>query len=305
MTKITKINYIKTSEHLKVFSLQLSSQACSDYNIIYFSDSDINENDGYGNISCEDLGQINNIYKSDKLFYKSAQKSSSDDSTYGYNNIFAHELSSQISDVVQSNGVFYSFTDKDVYGSYILNEDIYSYISSDTGHITPNDVHISTLTFEKTDLTIKSNIEGIKYNKLLEIPGFYKNDYDSGNLIANTYKLKNHYSGIYNMEHDQNNLSNTRNYIGIGSFNDKVYLKYTDNNDNYEKIEVIQRLNRKLDSQKHKTTLFSLNINANMQLLYDNNNMLAVIKKQVQNIVRKYVEKLKPVNTQLFKIDIK
>lgn len=305
MVKIKKINYVKTSEHLKVFSVQLSSYACSDYNMIYFSDSNNNEDDGYGNISCEDLGRINNIYKSDKLFYKSAQKSTSDNSTYGYNNIFAHELSSQISDVVQSNGVFYSFTDKDVYGSYILNEDIYSYISSDTGHITPNDVLISTLTFNK-NLIIKNNISDVKYNKLLEIPGFYINDYDSGNLIANTYKLKNHYSGIYNMEHDQNNnLSNTRNYIGIGSFNDKVYLKYKDNNDNYEKIEVIQRLNRKLDSQKHKTTLFSLNINANMQLQYDNNNMLAVIKKQVQNIVRKYVEKLKPVNTQLFKIDVK
>jgi hypothetical protein len=61
--------------------------------MIYFSDSD-NEDASYGNISCEDLGYINNIYKSDKLFYKSAQKSSSDDSTYGYNNIFAHELSS-------------------------------------------------------------------------------------------------------------------------------------------------------------------------------------------------------------------
>lgn len=293
MTKITKINYIKTAEKLKVFSVQLSSDSISDENVVYFSD----ENNTYGNISCNEIGQINNMYRSDKLFYKSAQKTSTDDSTYGYNNIFAHELSSQINYIAQSNGVFYSYTDKDIYGSYILNEDIYSYISTDTGHITPKDVLISTLTFNKKDLTIKNNISGVEYNKLLEIPGFYMNDYDSGNLIANTYKLKNHYSGTYNMEHDNMQLSNTRTYTGIGAFNDKVYLKYKDNDKSYEKIEVIQRLNRKLDSQKHKTTLFSLNIDAGIK-----ND--GILKKQIENIVRKYVEKLKPVNTQLFKVTI-
>lgn len=300
MAKISKINYIKTSENLKVFNVNISSDNDDQLtNIVYFSDSD---NNSYGNISCENIGNINNIYRSDKLFYKSAQKSSSDDSTYGYNNIFAHEISSQINDVVQSNGVFYSFTNADNYGSYILNEDIYSYISTDTGHITPKDVHISTLTFKK-DLTIKSNISNVNYNKLLEIPGFYLNDYDSGNLIANTYKLKNHYSGTYNMNYQNGKLS-TRTYIGIGSFNDKVYLKYKDNNEKYEKIEVIERLNRKMDSQKHKTTLFSLKINANMTVSNNDQNVLNLIQTQIKNVIRKYVEKLKPINTQLFKINI-
>jgi hypothetical protein len=41
-----------------------------------------------------------------------------------------------------------------------------------------------------------------------------------------------------------------------------------------------------------------------MTISNNNTKVLNLIRAQIKNVVRKYVEKLKPINTQLFKINI-
>lgn len=329
--KIKYIDSICTTDTKKIFNICVEdlNNSTNDDILTYVADIQPNLEEIYnkGNISTE-IGIINNLYLFGTFFIKSALKTSDNKSKIKQNiniseyaNIFQNKNLSVLQNI-QLNNVIYGITKLDTFSYYNITNDMYSYISSNTNHVLPEINQISTLLFNKNaiscenfDNIVLSNIENIQYNRLLEIPGYDFNDYDSGYYLGNTYTTKNHYSSRYNMEHDdQYILKNARRYIGLGSSNNLLYLKYyddqkystnisseTSNELKYQQIEVIEALNRDFQNIKHKTSLFSLNIKIDAEI---SSNILSSIQQQIKNNLKNQLSNLVPANTQIFKINI-
>lgn len=352
---INKINKLITTTTNKVFDVNVTDDAGITANMVFFADvQNTTEIDSYKkhNEHClmqeESNGNkqiIHNMYASKDNFYKSAifgiNKAQRSNTTYDFQNITNHKLSSELQHITKVDNFCYGLEEMSRYGRYAISNDIYSWISSNNGCNLPKDNNIKTTIYNKpyivscleNDITIDSvqaisiDLDNIQYNMLYEIPGNIYNDYQSGNIAANTYKTKNQYSSTYDMMHTNGNiLTNARQYIGIGSCGKQVFLKYTDDLKyenasstptqssgslldrlTYEKVELIDQMNRFKKLIGHSTNLYSLLVYTN---LLDKTNLpnekdRNLIEHEIQNNVRLIAEKLVPAQAQLLSVIVK
>lgn len=311
---------VKTDNKLKTYF------AGHDQNDIFDSKKQYNKNalkDKNGKI-------YYNMFDTEDAYFKSFiyRKSMSERNGTGsdFQNITNHKLSeanTQIINVINANNFIYmleSKTEKGHYDGLHLNknwydaEDIYDwkmqYGENSNYQLELNDIsttiynynYISSCISSKRDIPQEidpekaklSTFTNIKYNTFYEINGNIYNDYESGNLAANTYKAKNQFDYCYNMSHGKcaNDTANdilcfARNYIEIDKCNNQVYLKYT-TNQHYssltsegktevgdpkympgltlggQQIEVIKSINRYENDDNHKSNMYSININTNL-----------------------------------------
>lgn len=294
---------------------------------------------------------IHNMYDSQDMFYKSAiydkSKSIRDGTTYDFKNVFSHNLSTSLTSIIQVNNILYTYEKISQYGHIEISVDSYSYLAEkDNGSVKlPNKI-IETYTYNidvisdlidysidsehnekpESGTEIKDTLRGIEYNTLFEIPGTIQNDYDSGNIAANSFKGKNHLNSLFDMDHDEQFiLKNAREYIGLGKCNNQIFLKYYDNinyslginntielmksnqsnNSTIPQIETFAYISRYANLNGHKSNLYSLRINS--QILDKNNiniknEILEKIKNNIKVQVRAIVEKIQPAHAQLFNI---
>lgn len=131
------------------------------------------------------------------------------------------------------------------------------------------------------------NADGITYNCLYEIPlkSDTYNDYDSGDIQGDVFLGKNIYNSTYSMGvRDGMKFSGCREYCGIGTCGGLTYLKYYDNigyspeissygeptsvhmtkttgKRTYQKVEIIQSINRFNTQNVHRSNFYSVKIN--------------------------------------------
>ena len=346
----------------KVFSITVQDSNAKKKNIMLFADverlqkfdrtSKFNKNcllsvdsnaDNKGNL-------VHALYETSQNFYKSAiyakGKMARTETTYDFQNITNHKLidDQQLTSAIQVDNILYGLQQKSVYGRYDIATDIYSYISANNGMTLPISPTISTAIYNRNAIqealsndsiedlqrnAVSANLNTIEYNMIYEIPGNVYNDYDSGNIAANTFKCKNNLNAEYDMMHNENyGLKHARDYTSIQHCNNQVYLTYNDNI-NYgtdcnkiedlstqygfkcDKIELLNQMNRYAKLSGHKTNLYSIAIYTD--LFKKLNSLTAVrdrsiisekLKKELKNVVRDMTQKLAPVNTQLFSVNV-
>lgn len=287
-----------------------------------------------------------NMYDSKDPMYKSSiykkGKTQRTNTTNDFYDVINHKLSCDLINTIQIDNIIYALEPRNEYGRYNLSCDILNYLSADNNQLLPRVDKIKTIIYNYDDKTkqldIKNELTSIKYNTIYEINGSIYNDYESGNIIANTFKGKNQFDSTYNMKHDDEYiLKNAREYIDIDKCGNQIYLKYYDNiccykndltecynsdkNTKCQNIEVIHQINRfdKLDN--HKTNLYSIAIqtdildqikqkitkidNDELTLPKQNiliniliNNLILEIKNSIKNIIKN----IQPAHTQLLDV---
>lgn len=291
-----------------------------------------------------------NMYDSKTPFYKSAiykkGKSQRNNTTYDFQDTTNHKLEHDLINAVQVENIIYAIEPKNSAGRYDLSCDIWSWISVDHNYVLPPLNKIDTTIYDfdyiahrlnsnlsiDANLAIKTNLNNIHYNMIYEINGNIYNDYESGNIAANTFKGKNQFDCTYDMSHnEQYILKNTREYVDIDKCCNQVYLKYYDNINyansssnptesatnnygfKYQNIEIIKSINRYKNLNGHKSNLYSVSINTdildnirtNSVLTYDQTNALINnVILELKNYVKTIVETMQPAHTQLFNIYI-
>lgn len=184
------------------------------------------------------------------------------------------------------------------------------------------------------------NADGIVYNCLYEVPlnSDTYNDYDSGDIQGDVFLGKNTYDSTYSIDiRDGMRFSGCREYCGIGTCGGLTYLKYYDNigytpgissdgeptsvhmvktigKRTYQKVEVIQSINRFNTQNVHRSNFYSVRIN---QMGIDSTNfsggdmyseknvrMREMLKQDIRNKIRELTESICPVNTHLFDVEV-
>lgn len=306
-----------------------------------------------------------NMYAVKHAFFKSCQRkqpaAKSDGTTYDYHNIFCHKLSSDISSIVNVDNTIYMLEEKSTYGRYCLDCDIYSWMSTDNNMILPECQQLSTVIYDRSKLSsqivdlyngkiskidissaISCILPGIQYNMVYEINGNTYNDYESGNILANTFKAKNQYDAMYSMLHSGNVfLSAARDYFDIDKCNNQVYLKYrdncnysidyksdvkltvstkyadTDNSINIHSIEMLKSINRVKQQDSHKTNMYSIvlhtdildqlrnaNDKKNSSTKVDVNKLISNIQNEIKSNIKNIAKNIQPAHAQLLSIEI-
>lgn len=141
-------------------------------------------------------------------------------------------------------------------------------------------------------------------------------------LSYNFTPAKNIYDNNWSLQLDNNQLDAIREYTKIGNSNGSLYLKYrvysgasdasivTDSYGTvslyeYEMIERVNGLYKFRSDDGHKSNVFSIRIeNSGIKHLVDPTNVKynQELKELLHNSVKKFVQKLIPANTQLWKI---
>ena len=188
------------------------------------------------------------------------------------------------------------------------------------------------------------NLKNIAYNYIIEIPQTFSiyNDYQVGDILGEIMQAKNVYDASYSMNvvsSEQLCLSSTRQYCGIDTCGNNVFLKFYDNIDYmfemptcvetdrntlteiqttentkkrypYQKLETLDGINKFRANIKHKSNLFSINIdNTGIDSLSidnltetQNQKLRAQIKSDIKNQVRTLARKFCPADTCLFDV---
>ncbi len=280
-----------------------------------------------------------NMYDSKDPMYKSSMykkgKTQRNNTTNDFYDVINHKLSSDLINTIQVDNIIYALEPKNEYGRYNLSCDILNYLSTDNKQLLPPIDKIKTVIYKYDDtksLNIKNELTTIKYNTIYEINGSIYNDYESGNIIANTFKGKNQFDSTYNMKHDNEYiLKNAREYIDIDKCGNQIYLKYYDNisynsetdetqttkSINYQNIEIIRQINRfdKLDN--HKTNLYSIAIQTDIldqikqKITMFNNNPLTLPEQnilinnlifEIKNSIKNIIKNIQPAHAQLLDV---
>lgn len=356
-----KLNYVIATDTQKVFSVKHKDNDAH-YNKLYIADTDaltsfntpntVENANGFQIMTDSETsrmtGFIHNLYDSNNVFFKSAiyniSKINRTDTSKDFVNITDSPTGS-LSSGIQVNGTLYILKSPTVNSS--LNFDVYQLLSEDNGLYEieyTNTISTTIYNYDnifnmlksgefETENAVSCNLLNVQYNKLYELPGNIKNDYQSSNIAVNQIKTKNQYNSLFNMAHnDINILKNCRDYILIDKCNNEIYLKYYDNiyymkasnntdvnndidvikdvnnteqnqtyNLTYQNIDVIKSINRQSKTSAHKSNVFSISINTSMINQLSNTVKENVIN-EIKNISRDIVENISPVDTQLFKI---
>ena len=174
----------------------------------------------------------------------------------------------------------------------------------------------------------KYSFTGADYNYILNIEqSQIELNYDSGNIYGIATPTKNVFNSIYSENsYDTGSITKSREYCGINTSNNKIYLKYFDNsiirktnnnfhNNNvnltktnypYQKIESYKPY--KLESTaKHKSNLFSITLRNvlpdNDSDNQENDESIKQVKKEINIIIHEIVKNICPVETQLYKVN--
>ena len=177
----------------------------------------------------------------------------------------------------------------------------------------------------------KYNLSSIAYNYMLEVPVDMANynNYDDGEIKADVFIGKNAFSSQYSMQMaSRKKLDAARDYCGIGSCGGKVFLKYLDNVNwagtdvqddgemkyfdmlsgvqpefgDYQKVEIIDSIDRFESNCKHKSNLFSISITDSSINSLPDPTVVGQLKQDIKNNIRRLVDMLAPANTQLFDV---
>ena len=346
--EIQRVNSVVSGSKVKMFDIAIQQDDGNILsNVIYVADIDRGDNinrtkksNALSFMSKTDGKEIlvHNMYNSKDVFWKSAiyktSKTARTDTTFDFQDIFQHNLSSHLTNAIEVDNTIYILGQKSDLGHMKISSDILTYISCDNGMVIPDADKIQTVIYNKQYIedcldkdispdpvsAILSSVDSIQYNTIYEIPGQVQNDYQSSNIAANTFKTKNQYDSTYNMSHDKNTfLSNARDYVGIGKCGNQVYLKYYDcmsydkdtqlpessqsgkNNFTHQHVEMLGAVNRFANAAGHNTNLYSIAVKTD---LLDNlkGNALKTMQYEMQNAIRSIAEALTPAHTQLFKV---
>lgn len=341
--EIKKINYIVATDSQIIYSLSTNDSA----EHIYLANTDKLDKLSStqtldGSMCFSNDGQMyHNLYDSDDVFYKSAIYKTSKTVRTGTTSDFQDVTKIPTTPLIcgtQLDNTLYMLQSPSTCGR--VNYDVYQTILStrmtneQLNDTLSNSTDISTIIYNRTQIqhglstsinpvsVILSTMTNIKYNMIYEMPGSVKNDYQSSNIAANTFKAKNQYNQKYDMAHDETyKLANCRDYIAIDKCNNQLYLKYYDNQQYYvnpnsstapvtgdqtsrfkhQNIEVISNVNRYANLIGHKSNLYSIAIKTDMISKISGKAQENIIN-EIKNITRDIVEKIAPVNTQLFDI---
>lgn len=193
----------------------------------------------------------------------------------------------------------------------------------------------------------KALINGISYNNLVEYPNSIYPLFKENTLIGTALLCKNHLGYDYSQHskeiHEDNNtvreFSQLRTYNRLISSGNNLYLVYTNNTkattepyiggeymkngyiinvntenidntnvlDNMEKVEMVNSVNRYTHSNKHKASLYSIEVeDIGLNSISKSNPALSStinnIKKSITNNIKKICQKVQPGNTQLFSV---
>ena len=145
--EVFAINGFIATEAQKVFTLSTSEGS----HMVYFGNNDqhdtILRTDTYNTLGFQSDGIVyQNLYDSSEVFYKSAiygkGKSQRTDTTFDFQNITNHKLSSQLCSVLRIDNIIYALEGATPYGHYGITEDIYAHMSSNNGQLLPDNVRI-------------------------------------------------------------------------------------------------------------------------------------------------------------------
>lgn len=184
------------------------------------------------------------------------------------------------------------------------------------------------------------NAEGISYNCMYEVPlkSDTYNDYDSGDIQGDVFLGKNAYTATYSIDiDDRMAFSGCREYCGIGQCGGLTFLKYYDNmryvpglstdgnpvdvhmtadrrKRNYQKVEIIQSINRFNTQNVHRSNFYSVRISqtgidstkfAEGDMYSEKNvKMREMLKQDIKNKIRELADSICPVNTHLFDVEV-
>ena len=262
------------------------------------------------------------------------------------------ELSNGMKSITQAQGALYAIDGLSKYGHYYVNDEIYSWLCRDNGYAFPQTTEVHTMLYDQKVLSgdfdhALSCIDNIQYNTLYEIPGGMTQDYASGAVFATTVKCKNQYDHEYSMKHGataNSLLDYARDYDEINSCNDLVYMLYHDRKQyvkgkdeeqnhkfaqltsdvgnpehNYKlpHVEVLKNINRGASASSHKSSLYSIDVNAPFLAQFksaldstspeDHEQHAKIsenVKSEIKNCIRQIVQKIAPANTQLFAVTV-
>ena len=163
MKVTTRLKYIRSTDKTKYVCMQLNFDEQTKYILYVLNKEAINDNTfdpmhypqnkTAFKTTDDDNIILHNMYDTQKMFYKSAiydkSKSIRDGTTYDFKNIFAHTLSSSLSNIVQVNNTLYACDNISPYGHVEISSDIYSYLSNDNGALTLPNKTIETYLYDR------------------------------------------------------------------------------------------------------------------------------------------------------------
>ena len=276
--------------------------------------------------------------------------------TYVNSRGIVNHLNNGLTSIAKAGDAVYGLDTQSTIGHYYVNDEMYDWLAQDNGYAFPVSTRQKTYLYNSADdivenidvtqlsTTVSAVVDGIEYNTLFEVPGGIYTKYSSGSMFATTVKTKNQYNEKYDMRGDLNGLTEVREYEGIFSNNNQVYLLYhtvsgpgsgkrysfsansQQNNIDFksatktassvrsstQQVEVIQNLNRGVEPAKHKSSLYKLKLTApfinDLQLSNEDSGNIEMLKKnvkqEIRNMVRSLAEKVSPANSQLFNVEI-
>ena len=218
--------------------------------------------------------------------------------------------------------------------TYAPLKDFGNDLSSYYSYIT-NEPSLSAERFDKIFYP-KTNHENASRNFLYEFfTGSEYNDYNTGNFNGNVFAAKNMYDAEYSMEMlSSGGIADGRKYVGIGSVGGHLFLKYhdcrqfkdkskgsatdisgtttynvetvdEDYSNTYQKVEILDSINRFVTKSNHKANLYSIKLyNLGLEQHERLEQNLDKIKADIKKNVRMIAEKLAPAHTQLFDVYI-
>ena len=174
------------------------------------------------------------------------------------------------------------------------------------------------------------------------------NEFNQGNIFGNVFSGKNFYDSKYSTavsSSGETRIYPVRKYVKIGQTGGWPFLTYYDNktwtstinnedlntdddkvqrqgiiSDNvngrkYQHVETVQSINRFLNRGNHKSNMYSIRLNLNLNDIvnFENlseedkikmNELLDTVKLDIKSSVRRISSKLAPAHTQLFKVYI-
>lgn len=169
-------------------------------------------------------------------------------------------------------------------------------------------------------------LSGFKYSYLSELPldlNYY--DYDNAVMYSQVIKLKDFYSADFDMKYNQNTgvMSEVRKYKKVGSNNNDIWISYkanktlnatskvlSDGSDLtssiyvYDFIDRVKQLNRSKSAFMHKSNIFSIRItDSGLNDGITDQTIRNKIQKFVENVIRQTVNKVKPADCEVWKVE--
>ena len=254
---LTKLVAYDATSKQKAFTVQYG-EGSSTKTAVYFGNVekkddvfDITNDANRFCLSSTDYGIIHNLYDSAHvLFHGLAARrhrylySKTDDYQHIYRALYDNSLSTYINNplccIAKVQDTLYGLDSPGTFGHYYVNDEMYSWLAQDNGYPFPKPIEYTTLMYDNKQLSaastvkiIKSQVYGVTYNTLFEVPGNVYTDYSKGSMFATTAKCKTQYDAFYSMNKEEsttraNFLQHARSYSSVDSCNNQLYLKFND-----------------------------------------------------------------------------